>query len=160
MLRSLLLHAIAVVLIVQAVSWLRERSLLDKETMAPMFYHRTLNHGWLSRDDLVGKPTVLYFFAPWCSICKYSMPNLEALQRDQADWNMVAVALSYESVSEVEYFISDLGLTMPVLLGSEQMMRDYQIKGFPTYYVFNEAGMLQHKSYGWSSRLGLELRVR
>jgi peroxiredoxin len=160
MLRSLLLHVLAVVLIVQAVSWFRELSLLGKETMAPMFYHRTLNHGWLSRDDLVGKPTVLYFFAPWCSICKYSMPNLEALQRDLTEWNIVAVALSYDSIADVEHFVSGLELTMPVVLGTEQMMRDYQIKGFPTYYVFNEDGLLQHKSFGWSSRLGLELRVR
>lgn len=159
MLRPLLIHVIAVVLIVQAVSWLRERSLLEKESIAPMFYHRTLHHGWLSRDDLIGKPTVLYFFAPWCSICRYSMPNLEAMQRDQTEWNMVAVALSYGSVSEVESFVSELGFTLPVVLGTEQMMRDYQVKGFPTYYVFNDKGMLQHKSYGWSSRLGLELRT-
>lgn len=160
MFRSLLVQGLIVILIVQVVSWFRERSLLDKQTMAPMFFHRTLQHDWLSRDDLLGKPTVLYFFAPWCSICKYSMPNLEALQRDQTKWNVVAVALSYQSVSEVEHFVSDLNLTMPVVLGTEQMLNDYQIKGFPTYYVFNEEGLLQHKSFGWSSRIGLELRVR
>ncbi|MEE2023680.1 TlpA disulfide reductase family protein [Alkalimonas mucilaginosa] len=158
MTRSLLLHLIAVVLIVQAVSWFRERSLLPTETMAPMFYHSTLQHGWFSRDDLLGKPTVLYFFAPWCSVCKYSMPNLEAMQRD--GWNIVAVALSYEDRSEVEAFVADLALSMPVVLGNDQLAQDYQIKGFPTYYVLDSEARVQRKSLGWSSRLGLELRVR
>ncbi|SEA20655.1 TlpA disulfide reductase family protein [Alkalimonas amylolytica] len=158
MLRSLLLHLIAVVLIVQAVSWFRERSLLPADTQAPMFYHRTLEHGWLSRDDLLGKPTVLYFFAPWCSICKYSMPNLEAMQRD--GWNIVAVALSYQDPAEVEDFVADLHLSMPVVLGNDHLLQDYQIRGFPTYYVLDAQGRVQRKSLGWSSRVGLELRVR
>lgn len=68
MIRSIMLHALAFILLVQTVSWFWERSLLEKDTIAPMFYHRTLQHDWLSRDDLLGKPIVLYFFAPWCSI--------------------------------------------------------------------------------------------
>lgn len=158
MLRSLLIHLIAVVLIVQLVAWVRERSLLPANAQAPMFYHPSLQHGWLSRDDLLGKPTVLYFFAPWCGICKYSMPNLEALQRD--GWNIVAVALSYQDRDEVQDFVADLNLSMPVLLGNDQLLQDYQIRGFPTYYVLNEQGQVQRKSFGWSSRIGLELRVR
>lgn len=158
MIRSLLLHLIAVMLIVQTVAWFRERSLLPADTLAPMFYHRTLDHGWLSRDDLVGQPTVLYFFAPWCSVCKYSMPNLEALQRD--GWNLVAVALSYQDLAEVQDFADELGLSMPVVLGNDQLQQDYQIRGFPTYYVLDAEGRVQRKSMGWSSRLGLELRAR
>ena len=36
---------------------------------------------------------------------------------------------------------------------------DYQIVGFPTYYVIDEAGNLASKSMGYSTELGMRVRT-
>ncbi|CCQ09588.1 putative heme-binding protein [Pseudoalteromonas luteoviolacea B = ATCC 29581] len=153
-------HYLAILAVFLVVSWWQTRGLLSTENSpAPYFSLPTLQQPELrfSIKALQGKKTVLYFFAPWCAVCRYSMPNLEKRYRD-GSINAVAIALDYQSIAEVEAFTRDLGLSMPVLLGSNNTTSDYRINGFPTYYVVNEELMIISRSVGYSTELGLAVR--
>lgn len=114
----------------------------------------------LSLDELKGKPSILYFWAPWCSVCRVSMPNLESFHKDNADKiNVVSIALSYETPAEVAQFVTDKKLTLPTLLGNTQTSQDFLIQGFPTYYVLDKNGVIKAKSMGYSSEVGLMVRT-
>ena len=104
---------------------------------------------------------LVYFFAPWCSICSLSADNLNDLRavRDESELKIVMVALSYGSRQEVVDFVAELDLQVPVLFGTEQQMMDYQIQGFPTYYVVDSSGRLQSKSLGYSTEWGMRFRT-
>jgi thiol-disulfide isomerase/thioredoxin len=104
-----------------------------------------------------GKPTLVYFFAPWCNICKLSIGNLEGLDNDK--FNIVTVALDYDSIEAVQAFAQEQELSMPVLLGTNDLKQEFKIKGYPSYYLLDKDRKVVSKSYGYSSTLGIKLRA-
>ncbi len=133
----------------------------DKDT-APNFELTSLNKQktyLFDSQNNNSKKTVIYFFAPWCSICKLSISNLQKLYENSEKINVVAVALDYVNPLQVEDFAQDLDLSLPIVYGNEEVKKAYQVSAYPSYYVVanNE---IQHRSMGYSTELGLFLRSR
>jgi thiol-disulfide isomerase/thioredoxin len=104
------------------------------------------------------KKTVIYFFAPWCHVCHASIDNLQSIYQRNEELNVIAVALDYMDVSEIEDFVAQHQLTFPVALGNEKVKQAYKVNGYPSYYVINEQNTVIAKSLGYSTELGLYLR--
>jgi len=127
-------------------------------------YTPALEPAWL--DDMqadsvlvAGETGVVYFFAPWCSVCRYSIDNLDQLVASgRLSWARV-VALEYGNLDEVREFIRETDVHLPVLLGGPQTTRDWQIQAFPTYFVIDGNGQIVSRSVGYSTRIGLQARV-
>ena len=159
---SLLRDVALVILVMVVISWWVNRgSLAAAGQPAPTFTLTSLAGETTSLSDHQGKQVLLYFFAPWCSVCRLSADNLNDLRaaRSEDDLAVMMVALSYENRAEVEAFVADLDLQVPVLLGTDQQFTDYQIVGFPTYYVIDEDGRVTHRSIGYSTEIGLRFRT-
>jgi thiol-disulfide isomerase/thioredoxin len=138
-------------------------------------------HAWQTRDLPLGEPSpatvlpllasgasataikpgqagVVYFFAPWCGICKHSIGNLDQQVLDgDIEW-ATAIALDFADQSEVGDFVAETGIGLPVMLGSDQTAKDWNIRAFPTYFVIDAAGNITSRSVGYSTSLGLRLR--
>ena len=153
--------AVDVMLIIAAfvlISMWQTRNLPNDE------YTPALEPFWL--DDMraesvmvSGEVGVVYFFAPWCFYCRKSIDNLDELvSGGQLAWARV-VALEYESLDEVRAFIKETGVQLPVLLGGPQTTKDWQIRGFPTYFVIDGDGKIVSRSVGYSTKIGLQTRV-
>ncbi|WDE08259.1 TlpA family protein disulfide reductase [Thalassomonas viridans] len=106
-----------------------------------------------------GKKTVLYFFAPWCTICHASISNLQSIYQDNEDLDVIAVALDYANQEEIAEFSAEHRLDFPIALGNEQVKTQFKVQGYPSYYVIDEQNMITAKSMGYSSELGLYLRA-
>ena len=140
------------------ISLWQTRNLPDDEHTPPL----ALN--WL--DDMQaesvmvpGQVGVVYFFAPWCFYCRKSIDNLDELvSSGQLAWGRV-VALEYESLDEVRDFIKETDVQLPVLLGGPQTTKDWQIRGFPTYFVIDGNGKIASRSVGYSTKIGLQIRA-
>lgn len=111
-------------------------------------------------DPTSNQSTIVYFFAPWCSICDWSIGNLESQRKSllEKNYRVVYVALSWETQEEVGDFATRNQLTEPVLLGTQSIMQDFKVKGFPTYYLINSDGKVISGSQGYSSKIGIWLR--
>ncbi len=114
--------------------------------------------------DLVNagdRPALVYFFAPWCKVCAASAGNLERLRRwrDESELEMVAVALSWDSVEEVRDYVERHELDLPVVLGDANVARNWQIYAFPSYYVVDSQQRIARRDVGYSSQLGLLWRA-
>lgn len=161
-LNAWLMDAVIFMLLMLLFSWWQTRHTLDADgQLAPDFNLTSLEGLNYQFSQFQGQKVLVYFFAPWCSICRHSADNLNDLRdvRDDSEWMIVAVALSYDSQDAVREFVADVGLEIPVLLGTEQQMQDYQIQAFPTYYLTNEKGELTHRSVGYSTELGMRVRT-
>lgn len=139
------------------INYWQQRGLLDKAEAAPEFTLTSLNSQTVSLTEVQAERTLLYFFAPWCSICKLSIGNLKELNTDPS-LAVFAVALSYQSPTEITAFVGDQQLDIPVLLGTQQTLKDYKIRMFPTYYLLDEDKRILSKSVGYSTELGLKVR--
>jgi len=147
----------------------KESSLLDAsgELPAPYFSlpvldtleENTSNNevNRIDLSDLKNQKTIVYFFAPWCTICKISMPNLQNKVTD-GSLNAIGIALDFDNSKQVKKFTNDLDITFPVLLGNHQIRQNYQIEAYPTYYVIDENLKLSARSMGYSTELGLTIR--
>ena len=141
-----------------AISMWQTRNLPDDE------HTPTLESVWLDEMKaesvmVPGQVGVVYFFAPWCFYCRKSIDNLDELvSSGQLAWARV-VALEYESLDDVREFIKETRVQLPVLLGSAQTTKDWQIRGFPTYFVIDGDGKIVSRSVGYSTKIGLQARV-
>ena len=159
---TLLMDVTLLVLVMITVSWWQNLgSLAAKGQDAPDFILPSLDQETYQLSQYQGKEVLVYFFAPWCSICRLSADNLNNLRaaRSSDELMIMMVALSYENVEEVEAFVKELDLQVPILLGTEQQFTDYKIVGFPTYYVIDTQGKLQSKSMGYSTEMGMRIRT-
>lgn len=159
---SILFEASIIVLVLVLFSWFQNRGTLAADgAPAPDFTLQSVAGETVQLSQLKGKKVLIYFFAPWCSICHMSGGNLNDLRAARTDdeLEILVVGLSYEFNGEIQDFANELELTMPVLYGEERLMEDYKIKGFPTYFVIDEEGRVIHRSVGYSTELGMRLRT-
>jgi len=133
---------------------------LDGGEQAPAFELVTLDGDRLNTEQLRGKPTIVFFWAPWCGVCEADAHNISALDQAVGDEaNIVSVALSYESLDSVREFVDDHGVTGPVLLGERATARDYRIDSFPTIYILDREGRVASSIVGYTTELGLRARL-
>jgi len=155
---SLAFDALLLILFFVLVGMWQTRNLPDERHTPP------LELGWLDdmRADSVmvpGEVGVVYFFAPWCVYCRHSIGNLDELvSSGELAWARL-VALEYENLDEVRTFLQETHVHLPVLLGGPQTSADWQIQGFPTYFIIDGDGRIVSRSVGYSTKLGLQVRA-
>ena len=106
-----------------------------------------------------GQISLIYFFAPWCRVCKLSMSNLNKIQGEMPDLNIQIIALDYESKEEVLEFVKGLGISVPVFFGNEDVRQAWSITAYPSYYVLDKNGVIRARSVGYSSKYGMMAKV-
>jgi thiol-disulfide isomerase/thioredoxin len=126
---------------------------------APHSVLSLLGRGDFGRVVQPGEVGVVYFFAPWCGICRNSIGNLDELvQSGKVSWAS-AVALDYSNEAEVKEFVSSTDINLPVFMGSQVTASEWAIRGFPTYFVIDSGGNIDSRSVGYSTKMGLWMRV-
>lgn len=152
------------VVIFYAISWWQQRDMLIKGEVTPVesFSLLTTSGEVLHHNFTNGnRDTLIYFFAPWCSVCHYSIDNIESIyQSSPQSLDIIVVALDWRSIEEVDEFLAQHKLTMPVLLGTRKLHQQFQVSAFPSYYLISKDGKISAKSLGYSSELGLKLRLK
>ncbi len=128
--KSILVNTTLVVLVIWGVGQWHARNLLpesDAEAV-PDFELQSLvgtSHRLHASDGAV----FLYFFAPWCTVCRFSISNLNDLPSSSTknDARVYAVALDWNNVGEVEGFAKKQKLEVPVLLGNRGTAKDFRL---------------------------------
>ena len=146
--------------IVVSLSMYLAKDMLANEERAPLLSLPLLSQQGLSPATLQWQArdkTLIYFFAPWCTVCSVSMPGLTLLPESEAQ--VVAVALDWQSTEEVQQFIDRVGFEGTVLLGTDQVKSAYKIDAYPSYYVVDNKGNVIHRDRGFSTPPGLWLRL-
>lgn len=116
-----------------------------------------------------GQKTMLVFWAPWCGVCKAESDNLSRVKSWLGERvNVVSVVLGYEGEgrlapgerpADVVRFVEAHGVDYPVLLGDRGTSADYKISVFPTMYIIDDEGKIEHTVTGYSTTFGMLWRV-
>ena len=76
----------------------------------PVFSSTTLDGQSVTQANLEGRPTIMWFWAPWCSVCRVEAPTL-AKVADQLNGTVDVIGVAaLGSVGEMNTFVSDTGI--------------------------------------------------
>jgi len=115
--------------------------------LAPDFTLDTLQGGKVTLSGLRGKIVVVNLWATWCLPCRLETPALEKAYEQYKDSGVVILGVdltNQDLVSDVQSFVKEFKLTYPILLDRDGSVGYlYQIKGLPTTFFINRAGVIR-----------------
>ena len=161
-LKRIALELAAFVAIFAAVQAWLARDLLpaNERTPVPAFQLSDLDGRPWDAKDLAGRPALIYFFAPWCSVCAASAPQLRWFHRWRGDdVRVVLVGLDWNSIEELQQYAARHELTMPVLAGDPATGAAFRVPACPTYYVVDSQGRIAGRDMGFTTVAGLWVRT-
>lgn len=158
LLKSLLLQVIIVLAFVISLNYFQTRTMASGQAVKFELKALTEDAAWVPAGT-GNNPSLIYFFAPWCRVCKLSMSNLSELRVRMPDVTIQVVALDYESKEEVLNFVSEVGISVPVYFGHEDVRRAWRINAYPSYYVLDKNSVIKARAVGYSSKYGMMAKV-
>jgi len=116
---------------------------------APDFELISLSGSSLSLSSLRGKPVVVNFWATWCAPCVEEMPAIQKYyEKYPGEFEVVAVNADEPEI-DVRQFVSDMGLTFNVVLDPGGKIQGvYQLRGYPTTFFVDAAGIIRVEHIG------------
>ncbi len=106
------------------------------------FSTTTVTGEYVTLDDYRGKVVMLNFWATWCPPCRAEMPGIQTVYEQYRDQGFTVLAINdAERSDQVSAFVSDYGLTFPVLLDYSAIIQEqFGITGYPTSLFIDAAG--------------------
>lgn len=109
--------------------------------------------------DYRGKTVLLDFWATWCPPCEFQVPELNALREahaEQGDVMVIGVAVDVEGAEVVAPWAEKHGVEYQLVIGSEDVARDFGAMGFPTLVVIRPDGSIDSRHVGLIETAELE----
>lgn len=87
-------------------------------------------------------PTLLWFWAPWCTVCNGEAPKIQQLTEQAGDRLQVVAIGGRDELANAPAFVERHGLTGPTLLFDESMQtwEHYRIPGQPGAILLDRDG--------------------
>lgn len=104
-----------------------------------------------------GRPLLVYVWATWCGVCRYTTPSVAALAADGG--NVMSVALRSGDNAMLEKWLRKKKVTMPTVNdASGELARQWDVQVTPTLVVISH-GEVKSITTGWTSSWGMRLRL-
>lgn len=107
-------------------------------------------NGQVSREDLLGSPCLVHFFAVSCHTCSEQMPRLRAWHDEGTARGLKMVAIHMPrseadtEVDRVRDAVAEYGLAHPVGVDNLHAVTDRFVNEFvPAFYLFDHEGHLR-----------------
>lgn len=106
----------------------------------PAFSLKTLDGGTVTRDDLLGKPIWLNFWASWCGPCRAEMPDIDTIYRErQGRINLLTVNQG-EAPDVVRSYLEEGGYELPVAMDEGSVFYKWGMRFLPTHVFADSRG--------------------
>ena len=134
---------------------------------APDFAATTIDGRPVALKDLQGKIVVLTFWSTRCEICHNEIPKMNQIVDRYRGKDVVFLALTMENAAKVQPYLQKNPFSYTILtngfgvvLKYANMSKDGAIKmGFPSYYVIDKNGQIDHRAEGWDKTQVLDAKI-
>jgi peroxiredoxin len=114
----------------------------------------------VSLSDFRGQPVVLNFWATWCPPCRAEIPFFQNASRQYNGQVAVLGINDGESLPTVSPFVTEFGMTYPVLLDIDSEVSIlYRVAALPTTIFIDRDGVIQEVFPGIINQAVLESRI-
>ncbi|WP_337017072.1 protein disulfide oxidoreductase [Leclercia sp. AS011] len=155
LLRELILWLLIGVAVSLAVDYFRQPAL-------PQNFASTTLHTLDGQPvDLIAmseeRPLLVYVWATWCGVCRYTTPSVAALAADGG--NLMSVALRSGDNATLKKWLQKKKVTMPTVNDANgELARQWDVQVTPTLVVISK-GEVKSITTGWTSSWGMRLRL-
>jgi len=103
------------------------------------------------------KPILIHFWATWCPTCKLEASNIEFISKH---FNVVTIAVDSGTDYELKKYLQDRGYNFNVVNDkNRELSQQFNISAYPTTFIYNNDKKLIFSEVGYTSIIGLYLRV-
>ncbi len=156
--KAVLIHLALISLVIGGMNYWKTRNLASGSSPKSQLIDLAGQPAFVP-DVREGQISLVYFFAPWCGVCKLSMGNLNEIRRQMPDLNIQIVALDYESKEDVIRFIHENRIEPDVYLGNEFTGRAWGVSAYPSYFIVDQDSVIRSRAVGYSSKFGIMLHT-
>lgn len=123
----------------------------------PVFSAAALDGTQYDLNQLRGSVVVLTFWSTKCYICQHEFPKMNQVVRNYDGKNVVFLSLTMDNEAKIETFLKTNPIAAQIVPNSfgvllqyaDRDKRGYLDMGFPSYFVIDQQGVLQHRSSGY-----------
>ncbi len=128
---------------------------------SPDFTLAALDGSLVTLSSLKGKPVVIDFWGTWCGPCRKAVPELVKLydQFSPKGVTFLGIALNDPRDSLVK-FQKDNSVPYPILLGTNDVAKAYQVTGIPMTVLLDKEGQIVYHGVGFEPDSGLKALER
>lgn len=107
------------------------------------------------------RPTIHYFWAIWCTVCKVNEPFLKASIKTLNPKNIHFVSWEEGSSPQekVLQYIQENQIPYPVALATPQLLSQAKVQGFPTTIFTDSQGRVRFVDTGLLTPIGFWIRI-
>jgi thiol-disulfide isomerase/thioredoxin len=103
------------------------------------------------------KPIIIHFWATWCRTCKMEASSIDALSKD---FEVLTIAVNSGSDDDIKKYMSEHNLNYMVVNDKDgYYAKKFNISGYPTTFIYDKNKNLSFSEVGYTSNLGLRLRI-
>ena len=105
----------------------------ETSASASDFKLQDLNGKIVKLSDFKGKAVLIDFWATWCPPCREAIPGIEKLHKNYGGKGLVVLSISLDEGDwdSVKSFVTEHGITYPVLRGTEDVASQFQVRTIP-----------------------------
>jgi peroxiredoxin len=125
---------------------------------APDFALQDLSGKTLRLSSYKQRVILLEFWATWCPPCRDSIPELISLQERYKAQGFTVIAVSVDTGDvDLTEFVRSNAITYPVVLGSEEVTRLYDVNSVPVSFLIDKEGRIIHTYMGFTDTMKDEI---
>ena len=103
------------------------------------------------------RPLLIYVWATWCSICRYTTPVVNQLAEESG--NVVSIAMRSGDNAKLARWVDKKQLKMPVINDENgALSQAWQVSVTPTLVIVSKGNVVSTTT-GWTSYWGLKIRM-
>ena len=152
-LKEVLKYIVLLVIVLNIVSYYKSID-LNKEKLDIKTFTLIDGSKFILQND---KPILINFWATWCPVCKLEESSIEKISKD---FQVVTIATQSGSSAEVKEYLNKNNLSFIVVNDEDgTLAQRFNIKAYPTTFIYDKNQNLKFSEVGYSSYFGLYLRL-
>jgi thiol-disulfide isomerase/thioredoxin len=115
---------------------------------APHFLATTFDGSAVRFPELLdGKPTLVVFWATWCSYCRAFMPELSAIHDDYGAEriNILTINAHEDGAEDPAAYIADLGFPTIAVRDGDAIAAAYEVEYIPGLMIVDRDGIIAYR---------------
>jgi thiol-disulfide isomerase/thioredoxin len=103
------------------------------------------------------KAILVHFWGTWCPVCKLEASNIDAISKS---YEVITIAVDSKDNENIKKYLEDNNVNFKVHNDTQsKIANSYNIAVYPTSFIYDKNGKLIFTEVGYTSTLGLKLRM-